>query len=96
MSESVRLRLAVLAGGLWWGSLTVLGAVVVPLLFAHLPSAQLAGGMAARLFSAQTWVSLACGLLLMMAFNRAQDSQLLRRLPKSQEMKQPDHCCQRA
>ena len=49
---------------LWWGSLTGLAFLVVPLLFAHLPSPALAGGMAAKLFSAQTWVALACGLLL--------------------------------
>jgi hypothetical protein len=51
---------------LWWGSLSTLGALVVPLLFAHLPSPALAGGMAARLFSAQTWLSTGCGLLLML------------------------------
>jgi hypothetical protein len=51
---------------LWWGSLTTLGALVVPLLFAHLPSPALAGGMAAKLFSAQTWVSTGCGLLLLL------------------------------
>lgn len=77
MGESARLRLATLAAGLWWGSLTALCAVVVPLLFAHLPSPQLAGSMAARLFSAQTWISAACGLVLLMAFNRAEGEELL-------------------
>jgi hypothetical protein len=56
--------------------LTALCAVVVPLLFAHLPSPQLAGSMAARLFSAQTWISAACGLVLLMAFNRAEGEEL--------------------
>ena len=51
---------------LWWGSLTTLGFLVVPLLFVHLPTPALAGGMAAKLFMAQTWVSGACGLLLLM------------------------------
>ena len=51
---------------LWWGSLTALGALVVPLLFVHLPSPALAGGMAAKLFSAQTWLSTGCGLLLLL------------------------------
>lgn len=50
---------------LWWGSLTTIGALVVPLLFAHLPIPALAGGMAARLFAAQTWVSVVCGVLLL-------------------------------
>jgi hypothetical protein len=40
--------------------------LVVPLLFAHMATAAEAGRMAARLFGAQTWVSLACGLLLLM------------------------------
>lgn len=51
---------------LWWGSLTTLGALVVPLLFVYLPSPAMAGGMAARLFSAQTWLSVVCGLLLLL------------------------------
>ena len=58
--------LAVFAAALWWGSLTTLGFLVVPLLFAWLPTPAMAGGMAARLFSAQCWVSVACGLLLLL------------------------------
>lgn len=56
-----------LAAALWWGSLTTLGFVVVPLLFVHLPTPALAGQTAARLFTAQTWISIACGLLVLMA-----------------------------
>ena len=78
LAASPRLAWATLAAGLWWGSLTALCAVVVPLLFAHLPTAQLAGGMAARLFSAQTWLSAACALLLLMVFNRTEDETLQR------------------
>ena len=51
--------------------------LVVPLLFMHLPSAQMAGSMAARLFSAQTWLTSLCCLLLLLVFNRAQDDALL-------------------
>ena len=40
---------------------------VVPLLFAHLPSAALAGGMAAQLFEMQTWVSAVLGVMLLLA-----------------------------
>ena len=58
--------LAVFAAALWWGSLTTLGFLVVPLLFAGLPTPAMAGGMAARLFSAQCGVSVACGLLLLL------------------------------
>jgi hypothetical protein len=59
-------RLPVLAAALWWGSLTATGFIVVPLLFMHLPTPAMAGGMAARLFTAQTWVALGCGLLLIL------------------------------
>ena len=63
----MRDRLPALFAALWWGSLTAVGFMVVPLLFAHLPTPALAGGMAAKLFTVQTWVSLACGLLMLMA-----------------------------
>ena len=59
-------RASLWLAALWWGSLTTLGFGVVPLLFVHLPTPALAGGMAARLFSVQTWVSAVCGLLLLM------------------------------
>lgn len=58
-------RVAALVAALWWGSLGTIGFLVVPMLFAHLPTRAVAGGMAARLFAAQTWVSLACGLALL-------------------------------
>lgn len=64
---SFRDRLPILAAALWWGSLSTIGLLVVPLLFAHMATAAEAGRMAARLFQAQTWVSLACGLLLLMS-----------------------------
>ena len=64
---SLRERLPVFAAALWWGSLTAVGFIAVPLLFAHLPSPQLAGQMAARLFTAQSWLSLACGLILLLS-----------------------------
>jgi hypothetical protein len=58
-------RLAVWLAALWWGSLSTIGFLVVPLLFADLPQKALAGGMAARLFTAQTWVSCVCALLIL-------------------------------
>jgi Domain of unknown function (DUF4149) len=44
------------------------------MLFQHLPSKALAGNMAARLFEVQTWVSVGCGLVLLLLLrpNRAQ------------------------
>jgi len=50
----------------WAMSLTTLGFFVVPMLFAHLPSPALAGAMAARLFSVQSAVSVACALALLL------------------------------
>ena len=67
MSGAWKARVPVLAAALWWGSLTTTGFLVVPLLFAHLPTPALAGQMAARLFTAQTWVALACAAILMLA-----------------------------
>ena len=61
------LRLPPWAAALWWGSLTTIGFLVVPLLFAHLPSPALAGHVAARLFTAQTWVTVVCTVLLLLA-----------------------------
>ena len=63
-------RLAVMLAALWWGSLTGLGFVVVPMLFAKLGSPAAAGAMAAQLFSAQTWLSIACSMLLLMVSNQ--------------------------
>ena len=51
---------------LWWASLSTMGFLVVPLLFTYLPAPAVAGAMAAKLFSAQTWVSTVCGLILLM------------------------------
>ena len=65
MSASVRERLPVLAAALWWGSLTAIGFVAVPLLFAHLSTPAQAGQMAARLFEAQTYISIAAGACLL-------------------------------
>jgi len=65
-----RQRLAVAAAALWWGSLTAIGGLTVPLLFAHLPSPALAGNVAAKLFSAQSWVSLGCAVVLLLCLRR--------------------------
>ena len=65
-----KLRLRILVAGLWWGSLTGLGFVVVPMLFANLATPAIAGAMAARLFTAQTWLSIACAMLLLLSFTK--------------------------
>ena len=69
-------RLSLLLAALWWGSLTGLGFVVVPMLFAHLGSAAAAGAMAAKLFTAQTWLSTGCTLLLLLVFNKKDEPAL--------------------
>lgn len=60
-------RLPLFAAALWWGSLSVIGFMAVPLLFKFLPTPAMAGNMAARLFTAQAWVSVVCGVLLLLA-----------------------------
>ncbi|MBC5783335.1 DUF4149 domain-containing protein [Ramlibacter sp. USB13] len=59
-------RLAVLAAALWWGSLCAIGFLAVPLLFANASSPAVAGSLAGKLFSAESWVGLGCGLVLLM------------------------------
>ena len=73
----MRQRLPLWAAALWWGSLTALGVWIVPLLFAHLPTPALAGGMAAKLFTAQTWVALVCGLCLLVSLRSNQPPALV-------------------
>lgn len=62
----MRQRLPLLAAALWWGSLSTVGFLVVPMLFAHLSTPAVAGAMAAKLFAAQTWVSVCCALVLLL------------------------------
>jgi hypothetical protein len=66
----MRYRFGLMLAALWWGSLTGLGFVVVPLLFMHLPSPAAAGAMAAKLFTAQTWLGMACAMLLLLISNK--------------------------
>ena len=67
---NIRSRLIILLAALWWGSLSGLGFLVVPLLFTHLPSPAAAGAMAAKLFTAQTWLSIGCTMLLLLVLNK--------------------------
>jgi glucan phosphoethanolaminetransferase (alkaline phosphatase superfamily) len=59
-------RLRVVLVTLWAGSLWTVGYLVAPVLFASLPDRSLAGSIAGMLFRAQAWLSLACGLLLLL------------------------------
>ena len=73
----MKARFVVLLSALWWGSLSGLGFVVVPLLFMHLGSPAQAGAMAAKLFTAQTWLSVACAMLLLMLLNKRDDVEVV-------------------
>jgi uncharacterized membrane protein len=44
--------------------------MVVPMLFAHLETPAIAGQMAGKLFTAQSWLTLVCGLLLLLTAQR--------------------------
>ncbi|SDL97823.1 protein of unknown function [Oryzisolibacter propanilivorax] len=68
MPERLRTLLPLLAAALWWGGLTAIGFMAVPLLFVHLPNPAMAGGMAAKLFQAQMWLSVGCALVLLLLF----------------------------
>jgi hypothetical protein len=67
-------RISILLAALWWGSLSALGFLVVPLLFVHLPSPAAAGAMAAKLFTAQTWLSIACTFFLLLFLKKKEAS----------------------
>ena len=66
----MRYRFGMMLAALWWGSLTALGFVIVPMLFTHLPSPAAAGQLAAKLFTAQAWLSIACAMFLMLIYNQ--------------------------
>ena len=63
-------RFAIMLAALWWGSLTVLGFVVTPMLFSNLGSPAAAGAMAAELFTAQSWLGIGCTMLLLIVSYR--------------------------
>jgi len=66
MLARVSSHLRILLVTLWAGSLWTVGYLVAPVLFASLPDRSMAGSIAGMLFRAQAWLSLACGLLLLL------------------------------
>ena len=66
----MRYRFGLMLAALWWGSLSALGFVIVPMLFAYLPSQAAAGQMAAKLFTAQAWLGIGCAMFLLLIFNQ--------------------------
>ena len=65
MASLLHARLPWLLAALLWGSLTAMGSVAVPALWAYLPSPTQAMGATAALLAAQTWISIACCALLL-------------------------------
>lgn len=66
-------RIALMLAALWWGSLTTIGFLVVPMLFAKLGNPAVAGNFAAQLFEAQSWIAIGCGLILLIHFRQKAD-----------------------
>lgn len=62
-------RLAVFLAALWWGGLSALSFLAVPTLFAQL-GAPVAGPVAAKLFSLQSWAGIGIGLALLLVLRR--------------------------
>ncbi len=71
-----RHRWLTLTLALWWGGCTAIGFLVVPLLFATLPSPALAGQTAAKLFTAEVYVALALGTVCVALLRPALDHDL--------------------
>ncbi len=63
-------RLAVFVAALWWGGITALSFLAVPLLFATLGSPAVAGPVAAKIFLLQCWAVLALGMALLLILRR--------------------------
>ncbi|TSE26583.1 DUF4149 domain-containing protein [Tepidimonas aquatica] len=64
-------RWPLLVAALWWGVVTAWSFGAVPLVFAHFNNPAVAGGLAARLFQYQSWLSVGAALVLLL-WGRAQ------------------------
>ena len=62
----MRRQWPLLLAALWWGGLSALSFVAVPLAFAHFGNPALAGPYAAQLFQIQSWASLFAALALLL------------------------------
>jgi hypothetical protein len=71
MVFSARARL--LVATFWVGSIWTIGYVVAPTLFASLSDKALAGTLAGNLFRIEAWISVCCGLILVMLARKASD-----------------------
>ena len=74
MAVPVSQRLSVLIAALWWGGITALSFLAVPVLFASLGSPAMAGPVAAKLFSLQCYAGLLLGLALLVSLRQGRDN----------------------
>lgn len=58
-------RWPLLLAALWWGGISALSFLVVPMLFAFFGNPAVAGAMAAKLFQVQAWCSVGAALALL-------------------------------
>lgn len=70
LSSRWPILLPMLLAALWWGSMTAIGFVAVPVLLAHFASPVQAGAAAASVLAAQAWISIACCALLLVFSKR--------------------------
>ncbi|MEX1166476.1 MAG: DUF4149 domain-containing protein [Hydrogenophaga sp.] len=68
-------RLPVVVAALWWGAISGMSFVAVPLMFAQMGPA-IAGPVAAKLFSLQCWMALGLGLVLLLILRRQREAAL--------------------
>ncbi|HEY9096542.1 MAG TPA: DUF4149 domain-containing protein [Hydrogenophaga sp.] len=73
MLNLTALRWSMMLAALWWGAITGMSFVAVPLMFAKLGPG-LAGPVAAKLFSIQSWIGLALGLGLLLLLRGQRDA----------------------
>lgn len=66
-------RLSILVAALWWGGITALSFLAVPMLFAQLGNPAVAGPVAAKLFSLQCYAGLVLGLALLVSLRSGTD-----------------------
>jgi hypothetical protein len=69
-------RIALMLAAFWWGSMTTVGFLVVPMLFARLGNPAVAGNFAGQLFATQTWIALGCGVVLLMYVRSLSDDRI--------------------
>ena len=65
-------RLPLMLAALWWGGISALSFLAVPLLFAQLGSPAVAGPVAAKIFSLQCWAGIVIGGLLLVLLKRGE------------------------